>query len=149
MSCIHLPAVSPLFIYACSSLDKHSPASLWVRVIFYLALHPYCVVRVNVYLILGLIEHLAMILQCCFDMMVQPVLIHIIRVQALQGSVQFDIGIVAVCFPFWHHLRSYQDGCQLGTVHTHDNFTVLPYWETRPQTIWLDFLPSHIILLLS
>ena len=29
-------------------------------------------------------------------------------------------------------LRSYQDGYRLVTVHTHDDFIVLPHWETRP-----------------
>ena len=32
---------------------------------------------------------------------------------------------------FWQYQKTYQDGCQLVIVHTHDGFIVLPYYEIR------------------
>ena len=34
-------------------------------------------------------------------------------------------------FISWQHLRSYQDGYRLMTMHMHGIFMVLPHWETR------------------
>ena len=53
------------------------------------------------------------------------------------------------------HLRSYQDGYQLLTVHTHDDLIVLSHWETRQpraDTMTLHYLDteptSHCSILL-
>ena len=43
----------------------------------------------------------------------------------------------------WQHLRSYQNGYPLVTVHPHVDLTVLPHWETRPPVLWPDIPLSH------
>ena len=47
------------------------------------------------------------------------------------------------------NLRSYQEGYQLVTVHTHDDFIALSHWETRPPAPWPGITLSYIILTLS
>ena len=53
------------------------------------------------------------------------------------------------CFASSQHLRSYQYEHRLMAVHTHDDFIVLPHWETRPPGSGPDIPLSHIILTLS
>ena len=43
------------------------------------------------------------------------------------------VGWLVSSFISWQHLRSYQNGYWLVTVHTHGDFIVLPHWETRPS----------------
>ena len=47
-----------------------------------------------------------------------------------------------VVFPSLQH----QDGCQRVAVHTYGGFIMLPHWNVRPQTLWLNIADSRIIL---
>ena len=66
-----------------------------------------------------------------------PILV-IPNVNIGSDKYQFDhcmcIEVASVSFATWRHLTSYQDGYQLGTVHTHGNFIVLLHWETKPSS---------------
>ena len=42
------------------------------------------------------------------------------------------------------HLKSFQDGHQIVTMHTHGDFTVLSYWEIRPP---VPYPISHSVIL--
>ena len=53
---------------------------------------------------------------------------------------------VCCCFTSYQHLRSHQDGYLLMTMHTRDDFIVLPHWEARLLAPWPDIPLSHIIL---
>ena len=44
----------------------------------------------------------------------------------------------------WQHLRSYQDGCWLMTVHTPGDFIVLPHWKSRSAAPWKWLLPDLV-----
>ena len=57
--------------------------------------------------------------------------------------------LFVVIFTSWQHLRSYQDGYWVVTVHTHGNFILLPHWDSKLPASWPDFTVSHIILTLS
>ena len=47
------------------------------------------------------------------------------------------------CLTSYQRLRSYQEGYQLVTLHTHGNFIVLPHWETRLAVQWHYIHPSQ------
>ena len=49
---------------------------------------------------------------------------------------------VCVCITSKQHLRLYQDGYRVVTVRIHDDFIVLPHWETRPPAPWPDITLS-------
>ena len=56
--------------------------------------------------------------------------------------------LMKLCFTVVGQTQS-GDGYWLVTVHTYDNFILLPHWNSRPQAPWSAILLSHIILTLS
>ena len=63
----------------------------------------------------------------------------------LEGKSYNCTGIL-IGFTSKQHLTSYQDMYRLVTVHTHDDFIVLPHWETRPSVPWPD-IPLDALLI--
>ena len=67
----------------------------------------------------------------------------------LTGSSFFNFQFYIVIYTETTHISQYQDGYRLVTVHSYDNFIVLPNWETKLPALWHDIPLSHIILTLS